>query len=633
MNISFKTKIFLIFLIPIFVIFYFAYYFLTIKYSELERASCYKFFYQFTKSTSNLIHSLQIERGLSAGYVALKNDKYKNQLLKQEHITDLNYKNFLKYYKLEKKHQNEINKIIILKTDPKIKQVLNAFNNISKIREQILNKSISFNDIIKYYTNINKNLINTIYIFTSSISQSGIAANKIYKLEKLKEYAGLERAYIYNQLLSNKRDNKILNQIRDIIAKEEAVKNELLLDAGKICKKISKKNINQQIEKELRLYRKLFFEGKLTSEDALKWFKLATKRINNLERVSISIFDLYSKKMDDIANKAKTDMYITILLALLSIITFMVLIYILNKLIDKENELIEEIRIASYAFESHEAIMIVNNKGIILKVNRAFEEITGYKKEEVLNKHINMMKSDHHSDEFYQQVWLELKKKGKWSGEIHNVRKNGEVYIEKLSATAIKDEKGNITHYIMYFIDISDIKKAQEIIEYQATHDTLTKLFNREFLIKKLEERLKLDNYNIFIFLDLDGFKPVNDTYGHKIGDLVLIEVADVLQKNFKDAFIARFGGDEFCIVLNGDKSYENTKEIAKEVAKKIVLLISTPMNIENQTIKIGTSVGVYIFSNKEDVDNVIEKADKAMYKAKKSGKNRFVIYNDLQKE
>ncbi|RUM57411.1 MAG: hypothetical protein DSY40_00885, partial [Nautilia sp.] len=127
MNISFKTKIFLIFLIPIFVIFYFAYYFLTIKYSELERALCYKFFYQFTKSTSNLIHALQIERGLSAGYVALKNsNKYKNQLLKQEHITDINYKNFLEYYKSEKKHKNEINKIIISRTDPKIKRVLNA---------------------------------------------------------------------------------------------------------------------------------------------------------------------------------------------------------------------------------------------------------------------------------------------------------------------------------------------------------------------------------------------------------------------------------------------------------------------------------------------------------------------------
>ena len=337
--------------------------------------------------------------------------------------------------------------------------------------------------------------------------------------------------------------------------------------------------------------------------------------------------------MSDIVLKSKQFMLITLLLWLFSFMAFLLLIYILNKLINKEARLMEDLRISAYAFNAHEAMTITDPNGIIIKVNKAFSEITGYTEDEVIGKNPKVLKSFKHPEEFYKNMWLELHTKGRWSSQIYNKRKNGEIYMEKLSITAIKDKNNITTHYIAQFLDISDIQKAQEKIQYQASHDFLTGVFNRKSLMGKLQEEFartkRHDFFDAFLFIDLDGFKSVNDSYGHKTGDSVLINVCRRLESCIREEdYIARIGGDEFCVVLvSVNVNEENAKEDTKKITEKILLSISKPLDIEPHNIQISASIGIKLFPNGvQDINDIINKADIAMYQAKEQGKNRFIF-------
>ena len=301
----------------------------------------------------------------------------------------------------------------------------------------------------------------------------------------------------------------------------------------------------------------------------------------------------------------------------------------------REEQMIKELRIAASAFNAHEAIVVTDSDGIIKKVNRAFTEITGYSEDEVIGKSTNILKSGRHNQEFYTRMWDKLRKEGYWRGEILNRRKNGEIYPELLSITAVKDEEGRVVNYVAHFFDITQIKEAQQKAEYRALHDPLTNLFNRQGLLEELEiifhYSLAHKVYNAFLFFDMDNFKYINDYYGHEMGDKLLQLTAKKLKEAIDDKdVVARIAGDEFGIILTdlGDDKQSAMKK-ASLFSEKLLEIFKEPVVIDDVYIELSFSIGIKIFPDGDkSPQNVIINADIAMYQAKKEGKNKFHFFD-----
>ncbi len=341
----------------------------------------------------------------------------------------------------------------------------------------------------------------------------------------------------------------------------------------------------------------------------------------------IAVLSIYSEK-DDVFNLELIDLIEKMLKGIS---------FALNKIQEQRIQLRtkDDLRIASYAFDAQEAMTITDINANIIKVNKAFSEITGYSAEEVIGKNPKVLQSSYHKPYFYQQMWQELKETGKWKGEIYNKRKNGNIYPEMLSITAIKDENNITTNYIAQFLDISDIKNAQKEAEYKAQHDNLTNTINREKLLQETEKafnRGKRTNIqHAFLFLDIDNFKQVNDFYGHKVGDELLIKIALKLKASLRDGdILARLGGDEFAIVaIELDYTESNAVKKATKLVKKIQQIMLEPIIIDSQSFEITFSIGIKLFPNHEKTYlDVVSHADIAMYQAKKSGRNQFAFFN-----
>lgn len=297
----------------------------------------------------------------------------------------------------------------------------------------------------------------------------------------------------------------------------------------------------------------------------------------------------------------------------------------------KEKEIKSEL--ASSFFENtNEAIVLADKDGLIKSVNRGFSEITGYSEDEAIGKNPNILKSGIHDIEFYKSMWESLEKNGYWKGEIWDKRKNGEIYPQILSISKNKTPKFNEDYYMSVFTDISDLKKGEKKVYYSANHDPLTNLPNRTYFNKELEAILKeadAENYQVALyFIDIDKFKEVNDTYGHNVGDKMLINVSKRLLNNIRENdVIARIGGDEFVLIAKNIKNEDNVIQLAANLKKKI----KEPMEVENQIFHVGLSIGVAIYpQHGSSSEELVKNADIAMYEVKKSTRGDFKIYSKL---
>ena len=297
----------------------------------------------------------------------------------------------------------------------------------------------------------------------------------------------------------------------------------------------------------------------------------------------------------------------------------------------RDRRLLEkELRLTSCVFEhSREGIMITDVDGHILRVNRAFTRITGWKQEEVVGKTPRLLRSDRHDEEFYRAMWQSLLEEGAWQGEIWNRRRNGEVYPEWRNISAVVDAKGRTTHYISVFADISEKKRSVEHIERLVYHDPLTGLPNRTRLIESLGKVLKeaqaADRKVALLFLDLDRFQLTNDTHGHSFGDRLLQEVADRLSQEVGvHHLLARTGGDEFALVLDTVDSVEEVRLLAGRLLRRI----SQPMELDGHAVYITASMGISLFPDHGGHAPVLLKnADVAMYRAKERGGDTWQFY------
>jgi diguanylate cyclase (GGDEF)-like protein/PAS domain S-box-containing protein len=290
----------------------------------------------------------------------------------------------------------------------------------------------------------------------------------------------------------------------------------------------------------------------------------------------------------------------------------------------------EKLRLSATVLEHiADGVMVVDVHGRIVATNPAFTQITGYTEIEALGQHSSLTRSTRHDEAFYQRLWADLAEIGFWRGEIWNTRKNGELYLEWLTVSAVRDGAGAVAHYVGVFSDITKVKESQDKLDHLAHHDALTALPNRLLFHDRLQHALaraaREEQQLAVLFIDLDRFKNVNDTLGHHVGDELLKQVARALSARLRDGdTLARLGGDEFIVLLeNVDGEYG-----ARLVADKLVAMFEQPFTVSDYELFVTCSVGVSLFPRDGlDLNLLVRNADVAMYQAKARGRNGYQFY------
>lgn len=299
-----------------------------------------------------------------------------------------------------------------------------------------------------------------------------------------------------------------------------------------------------------------------------------------------------------------------------------------------------EFRISATAFESQEGMMVTDINKTILKVNKAFTKISGYSAEEAIGQTPRLVSSGHHHADFYESIWENIAKNGGWEGEVWNRRKNGEVYPQHLTITAVKGDDDEVTNYVATFTDVTLRNAAEAEINHLAFYDVLTRLPNRRLLIDRLNHALsagvRLGWGGALLFLDLDHFKTLNDTLGHDVGDTLLRQVAERLTACVREGdTVSRLGGDEFVVMLeNLSKQPLEAASQAETIANKILYSIGLPFQLSTNMYQTTASIGIVLFNeNDHSQETLLKHADIAMYQAKKAGRNTLCFFDPNMQE
>lgn len=285
------------------------------------------------------------------------------------------------------------------------------------------------------------------------------------------------------------------------------------------------------------------------------------------------------------------------------------------------------IRLSASVFDvTSEGIMVTDPSGTIISVNPAFTSLTGYSQEEGVGRNARILQSGRHEAAFFGAMFQKIKADGRWKGEIWNARKDGSIHLVQLSISTICDEGGQVVRYVGVFSDITEKWDREQLVLHMALHDGLTGLPNRTLLMERLGQLIALSHREprqvALMFLDLDGFKKVNDTLGHAIGDEVLKTVAKRLSGLIRNSdTVARLGGDEFVLLLDNPQSNEDIALIGA----RVIAVVNEPIELHEHVAQVGVSIGIALFNNGSDSpEALVQKADAAMYAAKTAGKNGY---------
>nr|WP_305890941.1 EAL domain-containing protein [Methylomonas sp. WSC-7] len=290
-----------------------------------------------------------------------------------------------------------------------------------------------------------------------------------------------------------------------------------------------------------------------------------------------------------------------------------------------------EQRLAASVFaHTHDSVVITDSENRIIDVNAAFSRITGYSREDVLGKNPSMLKSGRQSAEFYKAMWQSLNAHDHWSGELWNRNKKGEVFAALTSISVVRDDDGQIHHYIGLSADITPLKNHEYDLERIAHFDPLTGIPNRVLLADRLAQALahthRAGNHMAVCYLDLDGFKPVNDQFGHEVGDQLLIETSLRIRDCLRAGdTVARIGGDEFVLLL---LDFSDSRE-CEAVLERMLCKVAEPLSIADNLVCVSASVGLTLYPDDlASADTLLRHADQAMYVAKQRGKNRYHLFD-----
>jgi diguanylate cyclase (GGDEF)-like protein/PAS domain S-box-containing protein len=291
-----------------------------------------------------------------------------------------------------------------------------------------------------------------------------------------------------------------------------------------------------------------------------------------------------------------------------------------------------ELNIAAIAFESQEGMMITDNHCVVLRVNQAFTDITGYTANEIIGKSPRNLRSGRHDKDFYNQMWCSINQTNSWAGEIWNRRKNSEIFPVWLTISAVKNYHDKITHYVSSYTDISERKANEEQIKQLAFYDPLTGLANQRLLLEQLKHSINVERreskHLALLMLDLDRFKNVNDRWGHLAGDELLQQVAQRIKAKLRDVdMVVRLGGDEFVVLLESIRHSED----AARIAQTIITDLAQPFKLtQSDDIRIGTSIGIALYPQHGNAAQVLmDNADIALYQAKAQGRGCYAYFSE----
>jgi diguanylate cyclase (GGDEF)-like protein/PAS domain S-box-containing protein len=497
-------------------------------------------------------------------------------------------------------------------------------------------------------------LISLLFVLKNIIFKQQKSFEKIEKQKKVYELLSNTNKY----LLNNNTKKELYSHVHEIISKHPSMVFSFIYD---IEKKTFDDIKDAEVYAQNGTLKDLLFlrlqEFKETNSD-----NLLTKAINlgsniiveSFEDANVSVFFKYAKKFNIKSAAAFPIKKFNEIVSIFVIYSnenkfFDYEIEILfNKLVNDLSHTLEkfdyeeirlkqekELKIASFAFESSEPMLITDEQIRIINVNSAFCDVMGLSKEDLIGKNPRVFKSLHQKREFYDNLWKELIQNSFWRGELYNTKFNGELIPLRVTITAIKDKNNIVTNYIAQYIDISEQKDRQQVLEYQATHDNLTGLPNRLLLLDRIERAItKVVRHKIvggLIFIDLDNFKEVNDTLGHDIGDSLLIMVAKKIKEVIREEdTIARIGGDEFIVLLDNVGNNKSDAKININIlAEKIKDTLNAITHIEGNINVSTPSIGITLFSDSSvSVKDIIKQADTAMYAAKKQGKNAIEFFD-----
>ena len=496
-------------------------------------------------------------------------------------------------------------------------------------------------------------LISLLFVLKNIIFKQQKSFEKIEKQKKVYELLSNTNKY----LLNNNTKKELYSHVHEIISKHPSMVFSFIYD---IEKKTFDDIKDAEVYAQNGTLKDLLFlrlqEFKETNSDNLltKAINLGTNIIvESFEDANVSVFFKYAKKFNIKSAAAfpikKFDEIVSIFVIYSNENKFFdyEIEILFNKLVNDLSHTLEkfdyeeirlkqekELKIASFAFESSEPMLITDEQIRIINVNSAFCDVMGLSKEDLIGKNPRVFKSLHQKREFYDNLWKELIQNSFWRGELYNTKFNGELIPLRVTITAIKDKNNIVTNYIAQYIDISEQKDRQQVLEYQATHDNLTGLPNRLLLLDRIEHAItKVVRHNLvggIIFIDLDNFKEVNDTLGHDIGDALLVSVAKKLKEVVRDEdTVSRIGGDEFIILADNIGSTNNEARINIDVlAKKIQEGLNSIKYISGYKNISTPSIGITLFNDSSvSVRDIIKQADTAMYVAKKQGKNAIEFF------
>jgi diguanylate cyclase (GGDEF)-like protein/PAS domain S-box-containing protein len=299
----------------------------------------------------------------------------------------------------------------------------------------------------------------------------------------------------------------------------------------------------------------------------------------------------------------------------------------------------EESKIAATIFESQEGMLITDARGVILRVNHAFTEISGFSEDELRGQSMRILKSSRHAPAFYSTMWKRIQQTGSWQGEIWSRRKDNEIFPALITVTGVKGHGAIVTHYVGTMIDITQRKAAADEIQNLAFYDSLTHLPNRRLLMDRLSQAMATSarscRKGALLFVDLDDFKTLNNTLGHHIGDLLLVQVAQRLSSCVREGdTVARLGGDEFVVVLEElDEDFRESAAQAEHIGEKMLLSLKQTFSLQGHENHSGASIGVTLFNAHEtSMEELMKRADLAMYQAKGAGRNALRFFDpDMQ--
>jgi len=625
---NFKKKLFFLALFPVLGIVIFSFISISHALKTVKQGESLIQIIKLTFINNALVHEMQKERGMSNVFFYSTAARFANELIAQRVATDL--------VLLQRKNYLEQVEMLNLLSERQLELI--GIETLAETRENIDKFSTTSPNIISYYSQLNEQLINTIFL-TPALSNNADINNLLhayYNLVISKEFSGIERALLADISSVDGFSEAKISAVTKIRAKEE-VHLELFFKLAdtELKQFYQKAMMHDSIGKMLLLRSESLNE--IISET---WFYDASQRINQLQLVEQKVADTLLLKLNKLTSEGKNKLIFSGAYGFLSIsLTLLLFIRLLVQLTEerKYKKLLIEQREELNQFKviidnTLNSVVITDTQGVIEYVNKRFTEISGYAAKTVIGGKPKLWSSGETAPEIYAQLYQTLKEGNYWQGELKNKHRSGTMYWARTTMFPVKSAQNRIQKFICVQEDITQQKHDKETIEHLVNHDPLTGLPSLRLGKDRLEQAiLAAQRHNLnaaVMFIDLDGFKGINDEFGHAAGDKVLIEVGQRIVNELRQTdTVARIGGDEFIVIMT------NIKQIKaiSQVATKIINSINQAIPYQGAQLHVTTSVGIakYPLHGTTGAD-LIKNADKAMYSIKESGKNNYAIYSDL---